>query len=68
MPEKVNTELQITYLKQLKEMLKTKGKHDAQYYLDGAQHNTHLAYIVGLKKNMINSSNQIRSDNESILI
>lgn len=45
-PGKANAELQNTYLKQLTEILKNKGEHDAHYYLDGVhpQHNTQLAY------------------------
>jgi len=45
-PGKANAELQNAYLKQLEEILKNKGEHDAHYYLDGVhpQHNTQLAY------------------------
>ena len=45
-PGKANAELQRAYLAFLEETLKSKGKDDAHYYLDGVhpQHNTQLAY------------------------
>lgn len=41
-PVKVNAQLQNAYLKQLEEILKNKGEHDAHYDLNGVrpQHNT----------------------------
>lgn len=81
MPGKANAELQITYLKQLEEILKTKGKHDAHYYLDGVhpQHNTHLAYgwikkahnkfvLSNTRRQRININAALNADSSEVII